>query len=167
MLGDRGITAQIAALGSSIVGSAVLIGRVGSGYLLDRVFGPRLAAAVFAAAALGIALLLLGAPPVAFVGAFLVGLGLGAEVDAIAYLTSRYFGLRAFGKVYSSLFACFALAGALGPLIMGAGFDRTGSYRSVLIAFLVGNLFAAFLLTRLGPYRYRAGQLDESHEIVR
>jgi hypothetical protein len=30
-------------------------------------------------------------------------------------------GLRDFGKVYSSLFAAFALAGALGPLIMGAG----------------------------------------------
>jgi MFS family permease len=164
MLGDRGITARTAALGSSLVGAAVLIGRVGSGYLLDRLFGPRLAAAVFAAAALGIVLLLLGAPPVAFVGAFLVGLGLGAEVDVIAYLTSRYFGLRAFGKVYSSLFACFALAAALGPLIMGAGFDRTGSYGSVLIAFFVGNLLAAFLLTRLGPYRYRAAVSIEQNE---
>jgi MFS family permease len=164
MFADRGIAAQTAALGSSVVGAAVLIGRVGSGYLLDRVFGPRLAAVFFAGAALGIALLLLGAPPVAFVGAFLIGLGLGAEVDVIAYLTGRYFGLRAFGKVYSSLFASFALAAALGPLIMGAGFDRTGAYRSVLVAFFVGNLFAAFLLTRLGPYRYRAAVPTEQNE---
>jgi MFS family permease len=164
MFADRGIAAQTAALGSSVVGAAVLIGRVGSGYLLDRVFGPRLAAVFFAGAALGIASLLLGAPPVAFVGAFLIGLGLGAEVDVIAYLTGRYFGLRAFGKVYSSLFASFALAAALGPLIMGAGFDRTGGYRSVLVAFFVGNLFAAFLLTRLGPYRYRAAVPTEQNE---
>jgi MFS family permease len=166
MLGDRGISPQAAALGSSVVGSAVLIARLGSGYLLDRVFGPSLAAVLFAGAALGIALLLFGAPPVAFVGAFLVGLGLGAEVDVIAYLAGRYFGLRAFGKIYSSLFAAFALAAALGPLIMGAGFDRTGSYRGVLAAFLVANLLAAFLITRLGPYRYSPNKSEEDDSIV-
>jgi MFS family permease len=166
MLGDRGMTPQTAALGSSVIGAAVLIGRVGSGYLLDRVFGPRLAAVFFAGASLGIGLLLLGTSRLAFAGAFLVGLGLGAEVDVIAYLTGRYFGLRAFGKVYSSLFASFALAAALGPLFMGAGFDRMGSYRAVFVAFLVGNLLAAFLITRLGPYRYRAGEPNENEEVV-
>jgi MFS family permease len=159
MLSDRGITAQTAALGSSLVGVAVLLGRVGSGYLLDRLFAPRLAAFFFGGTALGIGLLWLGRTPVAFAGAFLVGLGLGAEVDLIAFLISRYFGLRAFGRVYSSAFAAFALAGAFGPLIMGASFDRTGSYRVALVTFLAATLVAAVLMTRLGPYRYRAGQL--------
>ena len=160
MLSDRGIPAQTAALGSSFVGAAVLLGRVGTGYLLDHLFAPHVAAVFFGGAALGIGLLWLGTTPVAFAGAFLVGLGLGAEVDLIAYLISRYFGLRAFGKVYSSAFAAFALAGALGPLIMGASFDRTGSYRGALATFLVATLVAAVLMTRLGPYRYRAGQLE-------
>lgn len=162
MLIDRGIAAQTAALGSSLVGAAVLLGRVGTGYLLDHLFAPRVAAVFFGGAALGIGLLWLGTTPVAFAGAFLVGLGLGAEVDLIAYLISRYFGLRAFGKVYSSAFAAFALAGALGPLIMGASFDRTGSYRSALATFLGATLVAAVLMTRLGPYRYRAAQLDDA-----
>jgi len=91
----------------------------------------------------------------AFAGAFLVGLGLGAEVDLIPYLASRYFGLRDFGKVYSSLFAAFALAGAVRPLIMGAGFDRTGSYSRPLVGFFVAILLATVLMTRLGPYRFR------------
>ena len=91
-------------------------------------------------------------------GAFLVGLGLGAEVDIIAYITSRYFGLLDFGKVYSSALAAFALAGALGPLVMGAGFDRTGSYRDPLILFFVAAAIAAALMTRLGPYRFGAQQ---------
>src|SRR5208283_90339 len=162
MLIDRGIAAQTAALGSSLVGAAVLLGRVGTGYLLDHLFAPRVAAVFFGGAALGIGLLWLGTTPVAFAGAFLVGLGLGAEVDLIAYLISRYFGLRAFGKVYSSAFAAFALAGALGPLIMGASFDQTGSYRGALATFLVATLVAAVLMTRLGPYRYHAGQLDDA-----
>jgi MFS family permease len=106
------------------------------------------------------------ATAVLFVGALFIGLGLGAEVDLIAYLTSRYFGLRAFGRVYSSAFAAFALAGALGPLIMGAGFDLTGSYRGPLASFAAATLVAATLMTRLGPYRYRAGEPDENDQIV-
>ena len=155
MLNDRSLGAGAAALGSSLIGAAVMIGRIGTGYLLDRTFAARLASILFAVSAMGIALLWLGNGPVAFAGAFLVGLGLGAEVDLIPYLTSRYFGLLEFGKVYSSAFAAFAFAGALGPLIMGAGFDRTRSYSRPLIAFLVATLLAAVLMTRLGPYRFR------------
>jgi MFS family permease len=166
MLSDRGINARTAALGSSLVGAALLMGRVGTGYLLDHLFAPRIAAVFFGAAALGICLLWLGTAPVAFAGGFLVGLGLGAEVDIIAYLTSRYFGLRAFGKIYSSAFAAFALAGALGPLIMGKGFDLTGSYHVPLAAFFAATLLAAVLMTRLGPYRFSPTRPDEKDHMV-
>jgi MFS family permease len=158
MLLDGGASKQLAAVGASLMGGAVLLGRVGTGYLLDRLFGPRVASAIFAASALGFALLIFGSIPVTFAGAFLVGLALGAELDIIAYLTSRYFGLRAFGAVYSSLVAAFALAGALGPLVMGLGFDRSGSYRRILLAFLFAALIASVLMTRLGPYRFAAEQ---------
>jgi MFS family permease len=164
MFHDRGMTLQTSALASSLAGAAVMIGRVGTGYLLDRLFAPRLAAAFFGAASLGIGMLGLGSPLIAFAGAFLVGLGLGAEVDLIAYLTSRYFGLRTFGKIYSWIFAAFGVAGALGPLMMGAGFDRTGSYRGPLIVFLAATLLACLLITRLGPYRYRASKSHESDQ---
>lgn len=167
MLSDHGVSAQMAALGSSLAGAAVLLGRVGTGYLLDRFFAPRVAALFFAGAAVGIGLVWIGsAKAVLFVGAVFIGLGLGAEVDLIAYLMSRYFGLRAFGRIYSSAFAAFALAGALGPLIMGAGFDLTGSYRGSLASFVAATLVAATLMTRLGPYRYRASEPDESDQIV-
>jgi MFS family permease len=165
MLNDRNLGPQAATLGSSLIGAAVMIGRIGTGYLLDRTFAARLASILFAVSALGIALLLLGNRATAFAAAFLVGLGLGAEVDLIPYLASRYFGLRDFGKVYSSLFAAFAFAGALGPLIMGAGFDRTGSYRDPLITFLVAAVFAAALITRLGPYRFHP-RLVENQPIL-
>jgi MFS family permease len=157
MLTDRGVTLQMAALGSSLMGAGLLIGRVGTGYLLDRFFAPNLAAILFGGAAAGIALLWIGAAPaLIFAGAFLVGLGLGAEVDVIAYLISRYFGLRAFGKIYSVAFSAFLVAGALGPLAMGKGFDLTGSYRMPLAALLTSTIVATFLMTRLGPYLYHA-----------
>jgi MFS family permease len=156
MLSDRHLGTSAAALGSSLIGAAVMIGRIGTGYLLDRTFSARLASVFFAFSALGIALLLLGNRPAAYPAAFLVGFGLGAEVDLIPYLASRYFGLRDFGKVYSSLFAAFALAGALGPLVMGAGYDRTGSYTAPLLGFFLAVLLATLLMSRLGPYRFHA-----------
>jgi cyanate permease len=110
------------------------------------------------ATACGIALLRTGAASgQVFLAAFLIGLGMGAEVDIIAFLTSRYFGLRAFGEVYGYAFASYVLAGALGPWLMGLGFDRSGSYGSILVGFLLATLLAAVLMTRLGPYRFRPG----------
>lgn len=111
---------------------------------------------LFGAAAFGIALLRTSAASgLVFLAAFLIGLGMGAEVDIIAYLTSRYFGLRAFGEVYGYAFASYILAGALGPWLMGLGFDRSGSYGSILVGFLLATLLAPVLMTRLGPYRFR------------
>ena len=158
MLSDHNLGGQAAALGSSLIGAAVMIGRIGTGYLLDRTFAGRLASIVFAIAASGIALLWLGNRTGVFAGAFLVGLGLGAEVDLMPYLTSRYFGLVDFGKVYSSVFAAFAIAGALGPFIMGAVFDRTRSYGGPLAGFLAATVLGAILMGRLGPYRFRPPQ---------
>lgn len=95
LLNDRGLTAQNAALGSSIVGVAIIAGRLSSGYLQDRIFAPRVAIAIFGMLALGIAMLWTGSGgPVALAAAFLVGLGMGAETDIIAFFMSRYFGIR-------------------------------------------------------------------------
>jgi MFS family permease len=157
LLTDRGVSAQGAAMASSIVGIALLIGRVGTGYLLDRFFAPRLAAFFFCGASAGIGLLMFGAGgKAALVAAFLVGLGMGAEGDIIAYSLSRYFGLKAFGTAYGYAFGAFVLAGALGTLLMGAGFDSTKAYTVPLAGFFVAMLVAAWLMTLLGPYRYAA-----------
>ena len=162
ILTDRGSTAQAAALASSLVGVALMVGRVGSGYLLDRFFGPRIAAFFFGGVSIGIALLWIGhSRELGFAGAFLVGLGMGAEVDIIAYLTSRYFGLRAFGEIYGYAFGAFALAGGVGTFLMGAGFDLTASYRTPLAGFFTATLVAIVLMTRLGPYRYSARRAEE------
>jgi MFS family permease len=158
MLTDQGVSSNRVALATSFLGSALLIGRVCSGYLLDRTFAPRVAMCFFGAEACGIAFLQTGAESrLLFPAVFLIGLGMGAEVDIIAYLVGRYFGLRAFGEVYGYAFASYVLAGALGPWLMGVGFDRFGSYGSILVGFLLATLLAVVLMTRLGPYRFRPG----------
>ncbi len=145
-----------------MVGFAVLIARVGTGYLLDRFFAPKLAAFFFCGASVGIGLLMFGASgKLALGAAFLIGMGMGAEGDIIAYSLSRYFGLKAFGTAYGYAFGAFVLAGAFGPLLMGAGFDRTHSYTVPLGGFLVAMLAAAAIMTRLGPYKFAVCQAAE------
>ena len=90
----------------------------------------------------------------ALAAAFLVGLGMGSEVDIIAFLMSRYFGLRSLGRTIGFAFGAFVVAGGIGPLVMGLSFDRTGSYRVPLAGFFVATLVAAALMSRLGPYRF-------------
>ena len=164
LFSDRGATSASAALAASVVGLALLAGRAGAGFFLDRYFAPRVAVLLFGAAAFGISLLwsgITGAP--ALVGVFLVGLGFGAEGDIIAYLMSRYFGLRALGVAFGFAFGAFILASGLGPLLMGLAFDRTGSYRTPLAAFFIACLLAAALMGRLGPYRFALTPRAEPH----
>jgi cyanate permease len=159
ILTDQGSSARLAALASSLFGVGLFIGRVGCGYLLDKLFAPRVAAFLFAAVAIGIAFLgFRHAIWSACIAAVLVGLGIGAEVDIIAYLTSRYFGLRAYGAIFGWIWAVFGVSGGLGAYLMGFGFDKTGSYVAPLVGFLCAAVLATLLILTLGPYRYRVGR---------
>ncbi len=156
ILTDRGSTAQTAAFVSSLFGVGLLCGRVGCGYLMDQFFAPRVAALFFTGVAIGAAILTT-AHSIWFscVASLLVGLGIGAEVDIIAYLTTRYFGLRSFGELFGWLWAVFGVSGGIGAYLMGVGFDKTGSYSLPLAGFSVAAFAAMLLMISLGPYRYR------------
>jgi cyanate permease len=152
---DRGVSAAAAATATSLVGAAVIVGRLCSGYLLDRMFAPRVAILFYSATALGIAMLCMGVNGnLAFIAAFLSGLGMGAEVESMAYMMSRYFGLATFGTSYGVAFGAFMISGSAGVLLMGAGYDRFHSYTVPLASFCVAMVLTTILLTRLGQYRY-------------
>jgi len=158
LLMDRGFSEAQAAWAMSVFGVALLLGRVTCGILLDRFFAPYVGASFFGAAAIGILLLWLEVQGVAaFFAAFLVGLVMGAEVDVIAYLVSRYFGLRSFGEIYGYGFSLYLLGGMVGPPLMGANFEALGSYSEVLLGMLGAVLVAAVLMTRLGEYQTEVG----------
>lgn len=150
LLTDRGIPAERAVAVFAAIGPSLILGRLLCGYLLDRFHAPFVAVAFIALPALGVLVLLSSADPkVTAAGAVLVGLGLGAEVDLIGYLQSRYFGLRAFGQVYGYLFAVFTVGSGIGPFVMGATFDAAGSYRPILMVFLVVLVGAAVVMLSL------------------
>ena len=150
LLVDRGVEPANAAWTASLLGSAILLARGAVGYLLDEWFAPLVAAACFVLSALGIAGFAFGAAHgvSGIVATCLVGLSIGAEIDLLAYLTSRYYGLQRFGAVYGLLFAGFMLGTAFGPVAYGAIFDRNENYTLALsgaaglvLACAIGMLF--------------------------
>ena len=152
LLKDRGMTPARAALAASLLGVAGLVGRLGTGYLLDRLPAGRVPAIAFGLVAAGIFLLFAGASGAgSYAAAMLIGFGYGAETATIPYLVGRHFGLRSFAEIYSYVFITVPLGGALGPWLMGAGFDRTGSYRAALLWCGVATVAAVLLMLRLGP----------------
>ena len=161
LLSDRGFPIRDAVTALSISGIALTVGRIVSGWSLDRVHGPYVACAFFGSAMIGICLLATGAGgSVPFYGTVLCGLGIGAEVDLMAFFVSRYFGLRSFGVIYGTLFALFSIGNSVGPYLMDLSFHHAGSYVPMMLAFVASLAVACGLLLPLGPYRY-AVSLDE------
>ena len=153
LLKDRGMTPTKAAFAASLLGVAGMIGRLGTGYLLDVLSSTRVPVLAFGSVAAGIFLLFLGGGAAgAYLAAMLIGFGYGAESATIPYLVGRYFGLKSFGELYSYLFITVPLGGALGPALMGAGFDRMGSYQGALLLCGGAAVIAALLLLALGAY---------------
>lgn len=149
LLTDRGFTAQTAALAASTLGAATLAGRALTGWLLDRWPAAWVSSILFAAGATGlICLSVKSNVELAFVSVALIGLGMGAEADIIPYLISRHFSMESFAELYGFSFSAFALAGALGPLIMGRAYDIAGSYDPVIALFGAAGLAAAILINR-------------------
>jgi MFS family permease len=153
ILTDRGIASDAAALAASTLGVLTLLGRLLTGVLLDRFFGSRVAGIFFGIAAVGVAILSQAHEiGTAFLGAALIGLGMGAEADVMPYLISRYFGLASFSEIYGYAFTAYALAGALGPLLMGWSFDRFHSYSTVLVGLAAAMFTGAVVLASLPRY---------------
>jgi predicted MFS family arabinose efflux permease len=154
LLTDRGLSPAAATATFGLLGLATMMGRLVTGYLVDRIFAPYVVGAFWAAPVGGFMLLMTGTGFLPAIGVFLVGFGLGAEADMLAFLNSRYMGQRAFGQLYGYFFMSFGLGGACGRFLDGYLFDRAGSYSPALIGSAVALAIAVLLVSRLGSYTY-------------
>jgi nitrate/nitrite transporter NarK len=137
---DMGVTPAWAATIMSMVFIMSGIGRVGGGYLLDRM-DYRLVLAVVAAM-MGLALLylqILGASTIAATLPFalMFGVSFGCLVPMRGAVGSIMFGTRAIGRILGILQGAPVAAGVLGPLVMGIIFDLNGSYSVAIWGLIV------------------------------
>lgn len=155
MMGTKGFTPEEAVLLASVIGYAVVFGRVVGGFLLDYLWAPAVAAVILSFPA--VAALMLAQPEMSFwyaaTGIFILGAAAGVEYDLMAYLVSRYFGLLHYAAIYGALYGFFALGAGLGPWIYGVYFEADGNYDSILRISAVLFIAGALPLLLLGKYR--------------
>lgn len=157
ILQDRGMLVNQAVWLASAFGWSAFAGRLLIGFLVDRYDARQIALTFFSLSAVGLVLLAVPVPTWALAAAaILLGVSLGAEVDMLAYLTSRYFGLKNFAQIFGAIFSAVMVAMSLGPLTFGAVYDYTGSYRSILALGVALCVLAMALVLMLRPYAERA-----------
>jgi predicted MFS family arabinose efflux permease len=153
VLTDSGMTPATAAKVALFLGPTMIAGRLVTGYLFDH-FEPRAVAAIaFLLPGIACAMLLGLDGGFAFSAAtaVMMGLGMGAEVDVLAYLTSRYFGLRRYGMLFGILIGLYGIGIGGGSALAGLFHDRTQSYDMTLLILGAAAFGAALLAATLGP----------------
>ena len=151
LLRDRGLSPEAAAGLAGVMAFAVLVGRVVVGGLVDRFGGKMVARVLLSITAGGCLLLALPNTPswVPFVSVISLGFATAAEVDLVAFLTARYFGMKAYGKIYGWQITSFYLGAAMGSLGAGFAYDILNGYVEMLY-FAAGSLvFGAIVVGSL------------------
>ena len=154
IMSSNGIARDEAAAVAGLLGFTAIFGRLTVGWLLDHVEARFLAAVMLSMPMIAI-LLLTQFPqsvPAAIGATLIIGLALGAELDLLAYITSRYFNLAFFGTLFATIGGFVTLAGGMGPVLLNFIYDATGSYTPALLAAIPVSLTAALLFLLLGPY---------------
>lgn len=127
---QAGLDLTTAASLAGLTGLCSIIGRVGTGLLLDWLPTRLLALVAFSLPLFVMAILASGSGsvPLLMAAAALLGLAAGAETDIVTFLATRKFDHRIFGTVYSIFQSGFAICASMGPLLAGWIFDVNGSY---------------------------------------
>jgi len=155
----EGLTPGTAAATVGLLGLGVIAGRLLGGYLLDIMNGNIVAAACVLLQIVPALILLstTGSQAWAAFSCLMIGLSVGTELDASAYLAARHFGARNFGSVFGVINGTLMFSAGVAPMAANYVYDVTRSYDYVLIALIPLLIVSAILFLTLGDYR----QFDE------
>jgi predicted MFS family arabinose efflux permease len=146
---------------TSLIGVSAIAGRLAGGWLLDLFWAPAVAVLILAMPCISCWLLSLDALgySAAALSICLIGFSVGVEYDLLAYLTSRYFGLRSYATIYGFLYVFFGIGAGVGPMLFGWAFGASKSYTPILHVAFVSLALSALCLLALGRYP-RFGVVD-------
>ncbi len=157
LLSSSGLGREQAAVAAGTLGITTVVGKVICGSLVNRVPGHYLSAAVLAVAV--VAFLALMAPSDSMVLRSLeiapLGVALGGQLEMVVYLTTRHFGLRAFGSIFGFITVGLTTAAGAGPFIAGWLFDISGGYQLMLTIGIPLALFGSLVMLSIGNYPER------------
>jgi MFS family permease len=132
----------------------IMVARPISGFLIDLSTAQIVSAAGTALTALGMVLIAM-MPHLLPIGAILIGISLGAEIDILAFFVSRYADPARESRNFASIYFLIGLANATMPLAFAHARALTGSYSSILIGAAIATLVAGAVIGTLPRYARR------------
>lgn len=163
---EKGFERSSIATIAAVMGLTVIAGRILVGALVDRFWAPGVAACFFALPTIGL-LILLNVDMTILTGVFiamLIGLAAGAELDLLAFLTSKYFGPVNYPAIFGVIIAFFMVGAGIAPPLFGAVAEAYQGY-TVMLEISVGLLLGSILLF-LALGRYPAVGATEAVEVA-
>lgn len=151
--GMVGFRAGSAAMMVSVLALFNAAGRVGAGYVSDKIGRINTLRTALFLSLCGLALL--GAAGIGrnlpfLMGFLLIGVSFGSFMGVYPGFTAEQFGLKNNGVNYGIMFTGFAAAGCFGPAVMTGIFKTTGSYRP---AFLAASVLCVVGLVLIGAIK--------------
>ena len=155
---DASFSRTTASLALAVNGLGNLLSKAVWGYCLQRFPPRRLAVFAFSLGGTGVALMLLAASSaerlgnggsaagLLFAGFFCYGFGFGGTIPVSEYLWVSYFGRAHIGAIRGVSQPLTIIGPTIGPVLVGVGFDLTGSYRLAFIAVIATYLLGALLV---------------------
>jgi len=135
---DIGFPIQTAAAALGFLALMSAVGKLGFGWLCDRMKAKYVAAIGFVLQVIGIIILLninKESPTVMlWAFAFTMGLGIGSWLPTMSMLVSQNFGLIVYPTIFGIMTLCQCLGASVGPAVTGRLYDIIGDYK---LAFLI------------------------------
>jgi MFS family permease len=154
LLTETGMSRSNATWLAGLTSFAAVFGVLIAGALADRVPGHYLYGGFLGVIVLAWPMLLINTDSVVLrlIPLLMQGTAGGAQSHLLPYITTRYFGLRAFGVIFGVISSIMAVGVGLGPLLGGYIHDRSHSYDPLLMITIPAILVAALLILSLGRY---------------
>jgi OFA family oxalate/formate antiporter-like MFS transporter len=146
-----GISAQAAGITASYVAAGMVVGKIGWGFLSDRLGHKGVLIALMLLAIAALALLYRSSTyPAVVIGFFVVGACYGGFLSLIGPVTLDVFGSKNFPINFGIMFMCTAVASYIGPRLAAAAVEaNNGEYRS---AFLIAGIITVSGLIPVTAY---------------
>src|SRR3989449_6673742 len=152
---DHGYSQTGAAQIASLVLASSLAGRLGMGWLADRIPKKYVMLLIYLLVAAAMPLLFLTRVHGAiYLFAAVFGIGLGGEHMVIPLMAAELFGVRVLGRAMGVVLTGDGVAEALAPGLVGRMHDVSGSYATgflAVIRFAIAGAIAVLFLPRSSP----------------
>lgn len=155
ILNEGGLPPAEAAWITGLMGIAMIGGRLATGWLFDHirpvpVFGASILLILVSSL---LATIYTGDPILGAMVSLCLGFGAGGTTNALAYLTSRYFGLADYPAIFGLLMGAFSLGYGISPVVAGLLRENAGSYAPIYGWLIPALAIAALLALALGKPR--------------